>query len=85
MKLRSFAATLLARAMAVSLLAAIVLVPPAVAKNKFKLLHQFTGGNDGGGPVRLAALAMDKSGNFYGAGGGGNERNCDGWGCGVSL
>ena len=83
MKLRSFAATLLARAIAVSLLAAIILVPPAVAKNKFKLLHQFTGGNDGGGPVRLAALAMDKSGNLYGAGGGGNEKNCEGWGCGV--
>jgi len=57
--------------------------PVAAAGTKFSILHNFTGGNDGGGPVLFAALAMDKSGNLYGAGGGGNEKNCDGYGCGV--
>jgi uncharacterized repeat protein (TIGR03803 family) len=86
MKLRSLAATL-ARAIAVSLLVAIALVPAAVAKSKFKILHEFAGGNDGGVPVLFAGLAIDKSGNLYGAGLiGGTQQNCpgsDGSGCGV--
>lgn len=53
------------------------------ADNRFIVLHNFTGGNDGGGPVPFAALAMDAKGNLYGAGGGGSIRNCEGWGCGV--
>jgi len=59
------------------------LTASAGAKTKFRILHNFTGGNDGGGPVLFAALAIDDSGNLYGAGGGGNEKNCDGYGCGV--
>jgi len=50
---------------------------------KFRILHNFTGGNDGGGPVLFASLAIDRSGNLYGAGGGGSKKNCDGYGCGV--
>jgi len=87
MKLRSLAATLLARATTLSFLAAVVLVPPAVAKSKFEILHEFSGGNDGGVSVRLAALAIDKQGDVYGAGLiGGTQQNCpgsDGSGCGV--
>jgi hypothetical protein len=55
----------------------------AGAKTNFKVLHDFSGGDDGGGPVLFAALAADKDGNLYGAGGGGSIKNCEGWGCGV--
>jgi len=82
MKPQGFVARL-ARMSLVILVAAAAFATCAAAKSKFKILHEFTGGDDGGGAVCLAALAMDKSGNLYGAGGGGNEKNCDGWGCGV--
>lgn len=48
-----------------------------------KILYAFTGGSDGGGP---AGLAIDGSGNLYGAtllGGAGNCQNPFGFGCGV--
>lgn len=46
------------------------------------MLHNFTGGSDGGNPILLAAMAIDAHGNPYGAtyrGGAG----CGGVGCGV--
>jgi uncharacterized repeat protein (TIGR03803 family) len=74
----------LALTTAVVLSLALAVAPAATARgNKFKILHNFTGESDGGGPILFAALAMDIKGNLYGAGGGGSIRNCDGWGCGV--
>ena len=72
----------LALTRAVLLSLALAVAPAATARgNKFKILHNFTGESDGGGPILFAALAMDIKGNLYGAGGGGSIRNCDGWGC----
>jgi uncharacterized repeat protein (TIGR03803 family) len=34
---------------------------------RFKMLHRFTGGSDGGAPTRLDPLLFDSSGNVYGA------------------
>ena len=46
------------------------------------VLHQFTGGTDGGEP--LASLIFDLSGNMYGTtAAGGNLSQCSGNGCGV--
>lgn len=50
----------------------------APAKTKFKVLYNFTGGKDGGGPVYLAALAVDKSGNLFG---GAENGGYDGYPC----
>lgn len=63
---------------------ALAATPAAVATGgKFRILHNFTGGNDGGGPVLFASLAIDGSGNLFGAGGGRSKKNCEGYGCGV--
>jgi len=46
------------------------------------IVHQFTGGKDGGTP--LAGLIFDKAGNLYGTTViGGHSRPCGGLGCGV--
>jgi hypothetical protein len=58
----------------------------AAAKTKFRVLYNFRDGSDGADPVLFAALAMDKSGNLYGATqAGGDIKNnyCEGYGCGV--
>jgi len=54
---------------------ALMLVPGAGAKTRFKVLYNFTGGNDGGAPTN-SALVQDRSGNLYGTAGGGAA----GWG-----
>jgi uncharacterized repeat protein (TIGR03803 family) len=48
----------------------------------FTVLHSFTGGTDGAGPV--AGLVMDSSGNLYGDSSEGGDLSCGpGFGCGV--
>jgi uncharacterized repeat protein (TIGR03803 family) len=78
MRIKPFLPTL-----AATLSIALFLTPHSWAANKFKVLHNFTGHSDGGGPILFAALAMDAKGNLYGAAGGGSGTGCFGWGCGV--
>ena len=53
----------------------------AWAKPKYKVLHDFTGGNDGSGPY--GSLIFDQQGNLYGTtAGGGTDQKCTG-GCGT--
>jgi hypothetical protein len=44
------------------------------------VLHTFTGGADGAGPV---GLTIDAAGNLYGTTGSGGLAGCEGTGCGV--
>ena len=58
-----------------------VLTPPAAQAQTFQVLHNFTGGRDGAGP--LDGLTIDRYGNLYGtASAGGNQvYGCgNGWG-----
>jgi uncharacterized repeat protein (TIGR03803 family) len=48
----------------VTLIAALVLAPGARAASKYKILYNFTGGNDGATP--FDGLALDTAGNLYG-------------------
>jgi hypothetical protein len=59
----------------------VVLTRPAQAQT-FQVLHNFTGGADGGWP--LSGLTMDAEGNLYGTAsiGGFVPGNCNVWGCG---
>jgi uncharacterized repeat protein (TIGR03803 family) len=52
-----------AAAMAIAFALAVVLLPAAQAQT-YTVLHNFTGGQDGGTP--FAGLTMDKAGNLYG-------------------
>ncbi len=71
------------------LMTGILLAAPThmAAASKFRILHNFTTGDDGGVPVLFAALAIDRQGDLYGADlVGGTQQNCpgsDGSGCGV--
>jgi len=59
---------------------------PTTGKAKFRVLYNFRDGNDGGKPVLFATLAIDKSGNLFGAtrvGGDLKNQLCEGYGCGV--
>jgi len=49
---------------------------------KFKLLHSFTGGKDGGRPAAYTGLALDNLGRLFGATFAGGLNEC-GTGCGV--
>jgi len=49
------------------------LTQAVLAAPKYKILHNFTGGADGDGGN---ALALDQSGNIYGASLGGGNQNC---------
>jgi uncharacterized repeat protein (TIGR03803 family) len=52
------------------------------AANTFTVLHAFTGGNDGLGPV--GGVILDSGGNLYGTAGEGGGTGCNGGlGCGV--
>jgi hypothetical protein len=80
MKPRSFVLTA-----AVLLSLALAVTPAATASgSEFKILHNFTGGSDGGGPILFAALAMDKNGDLLGAtaAGGHYGQDCP-YGCGA--
>jgi uncharacterized repeat protein (TIGR03803 family) len=50
-----------------------LLVPNASARNKYKSLHMFNGGNDGRGVQ--SGLTLDQKGNLYGTTGGGGPNN----------
>jgi hypothetical protein len=54
---------------------------PAWAGSKYKVLHNFTHGHDGGLPQ--GSLTLDRKGNVFGAAGGGGGSGCGGNGCGV--
>jgi uncharacterized repeat protein (TIGR03803 family) len=54
---------------------------PAWAGSKYKVLHSFTQGHDGGYPQGPPTL--DQKGNLYGSAGGGGGAGCAGNGCGV--
>jgi len=52
------------------------------ASGKETVLHQFTGGKDGGWPA--GSLVRDGQGNLYGVASGGGDLKCDsGYGCGT--
>jgi len=56
---------------------------PTTGKAKFRVLYNFRDGNDGGKPVLFATLAIDKSGNLFGAtrvGGDLKNQLCEGYG-----
>jgi uncharacterized repeat protein (TIGR03803 family) len=73
---------LLARVLAVGVLAAGAVLAPLTARAQtYKVIHYFTGGADGAGPV--AAPIFDSSGNLYGTTAGGADAGCSGVGCGV--
>jgi uncharacterized repeat protein (TIGR03803 family) len=60
---------------------ALMLPAGAVAASKYKVLHRFAGGKDGGGPT--GSLILDAAGNLYGTTQqGGGSINCSG-GCGT--
>jgi hypothetical protein len=74
----------LKRAMVAALALAIAPAAPAAIKYRYKILHAFTGGSDGGWPATTPTL--DASGNVYGTTyWGGTERgqDCGYPGCGV--
>ncbi len=83
MKTRHLAPVFLPTLLLVAILLGSV-VPSAAAKTKFRVLYNFTGGADGGGPVLFAALAIDKAGNLVGptAAGGYVGGDCP-YGCGT--
>jgi uncharacterized repeat protein (TIGR03803 family) len=70
--------------MTVLLVLATVLAHPVQAQT-FKVLHTFTGGTDGGLPVR--GLTMDRAGNLYGTtvDGGYYGGDCANYGCGSAF
>ena len=72
----------LALALGVAVSLSLIVAPTAYAGNKYKVLYNFTGGGDGGGPNLFAALAIDRNGNLYGGAAGGTGTGCDGP-CGV--
>jgi hypothetical protein len=52
--------------------AALLFAPGAWTQPKFKVLHNFTGGNDGGG--LYSGLVFDGMGNLFGATSGGGSQ-----------
>jgi hypothetical protein len=64
------------------LLLSLLLAIPAPAATKYKVLYNFHGGNDAGGPL-YGALALDKNGNLFGTAGGGGKNDKCGGSCGT--
>jgi len=63
-------------------IAILTVAPSTLAQSKFKTLHKFTGGKDGGRPV--ASLIFDAAGDLYGTTWGGGNSGCIGTvNCGV--
>ena len=60
---------------------ALALVSAAQAAPKFKILHAFGKGSDGGG--LWGSLVLDAEGNLYGTTSGGGGDGCNGSGCGT--
>jgi hypothetical protein len=58
-----------------------LLVSPAGAANRFKVLHNFGSGTDGSIPA--GPLTLDGNGNLYGGTGAGGGLGCEGYGCGT--
>jgi uncharacterized repeat protein (TIGR03803 family) len=77
MMLKRFAPT-----SALTVAVAILLTPTAWAGSKYKVLYNFAGGSNGGGPLLFGALTMDANGNLYGPAAGGTGTGCNG-SCGV--
>jgi uncharacterized repeat protein (TIGR03803 family) len=48
-----------------------------------KVIHNFTGGSDGNGPIWYGNLIIDSKGNLYGTASGGGNSDCGGFGCGM--
>jgi len=71
-----------ALALAVVASLSLVAAPAAWAGSRYRVLYNFTGGSDGGGPNLFAALAIDGSGNLYGGAADGTGTGCNGP-CGV--
>ena len=72
------------RATVVALILALAPAAPAATKYKYKILHTFTGGSDGG--LVATAPTLDASGNVYGTtywGGSERGQDCGDPGCGV--
>ena len=81
MKYKKFLGAASAALMIVIILT-LVLTPSALAVSKYKTLHKFTGGKDGGAPY--ASLIFDQAGNLYGTTTFGGNLSCNsGYGCGV--
>src|SRR5579864_9829223 len=66
---------------AVVLLTVLATISGAAAGTRYKVLHSFTHGQDGGFP--RGSLTLDRKGNLYGGAGGGGGAGCSGNGCGV--
>ncbi len=64
------------------ILATLLLASAACAATNYKVLYNFQGGNDAGGPL-YGALALDKNGNLFGTAGGGGENEKCGGSCGT--
>ncbi len=62
---------------------ALAVAPPSTRAQTFQVLHNFTGGADGGGP--MAGVTLDAGGNLYGTtqAGGYTGGSCSRYGCGV--
>ena len=62
-----------------------LLVASPAAAQTYRVIHTFSGGNDGATP--LAGLIIDRGGNLYGTASGGGKTNdgCETYGCGVAF
>jgi uncharacterized repeat protein (TIGR03803 family) len=68
-------------ALAIVLALTVILITPLAQAQTFKVIHTFTGGWDGGGPLDFG-LTMDGAGNLYGTTTQGGSGQCEG-GCGT--
>jgi len=69
-----------AELVAVMLLVLLVVISQLAQAQTLSVLHTFTGGADGAGPV---GLTIDAAGNLYGTTGSGGLAGCEVFGCGI--